>query len=200
MMFLSEIQLNYSDMRRERISDDYSIHRFVYSLFPVRNTSRRILYADMGAAAGGLLRTILVLSDEEPQPGETIRFSTRIVSDDFLSFPDYRFLVAMNPVRKDPESGSRRPVLDHLDEWFCTRAPKWGFEVNMNSLEVFVRPARSFLKNNARTTFHRVDFSGRLHVSDPALFRRTFSAGLGHGKAFGFGLLQLSPVYFDSQI
>ncbi len=38
MMFLSEIQLNLSDMRRERISDDYSVHRFVYSLFPVRNT------------------------------------------------------------------------------------------------------------------------------------------------------------------
>ena len=198
MMFLSEIQLNLSDMRRERISDDYSIHRFVYSLFPVRNTSRRILYADLGAVPGG--RTVLVLSDEEPQPGGSVQARTRIVSDDFLSFSDYRFLVSMNPVRKDPESGSRRPVLDRLDDWFCARAPKWGFEVNRTYLEIFVRPARTFLKNGAPATFHHVDFSGRLHVTDPALFRRSFAAGLGHGKAFGFGLLQLSPVYFDSQI
>ena len=199
MMFLSEIQLNLSDMRRERISDDYSIHRFVYSLFPVRNTARRILYADLGAVPGG--RTVLVLSDEEPKPSESIRLRTRIVSDDFLSFPDYRFQVSMNPVRKDPESGSRRPVLDHLDDWFCARAPKWGFEVNRTCLEVFVRPARTFpLKNGVSATFHHVDFSGRLHVADPALFRRSFAAGLGHGKAFGFGLLQLSPVYFASQI
>lgn len=197
MMFLSEIQLNLSDMRRERISDDYSVHRFIYSLFPVRNTSRRILYADLGAVPGG--RTLLVLSDEEPQSG-SVQARMRIVSDDFLSFPDYRFQVSMNPVRKDPETGSRRPVLDHLDDWFCSRAPKWGFEVNRTYLEVFVRPARTFLKNGAPATFHHVDFSGRLHVADPALFRSSFAAGLGHGKAFGFGLLQLSPVYFDSQI
>jgi len=197
MMFLSEIQLNLSDMRRERISDDYSVHRFIYSLFPVRNTFRRILYADLGAVPGG--RTLLVLSDEEPQSG-SVQARMRIVSDDFLSFPDYRFQVSMNPVRKDPETGSRRPVLDHLDDWFCSRAPKWGFEVNRTYLEVFVRPARTFLKNGAPATFHHVDFSGRLHVADPALFRSSFAAGLGHGKAFGFGLLQLSPVYFDSQI
>ena len=197
MMFLSKIHLNLFDMRKEQIRDDYSVHRFVYSLFPVRNTSRRILYADLGPVPGG--RTILVLSDEEPKPAEYIHSCTQIVSDQFLSFADYRFQVFLNPVRKDPSSGKRLPVRDRLDEWFCAHALKWGFEVNRDYLEVFTRPTRTFSKSGSVATFHRVDFSGRLHVTDPDLFRQSFSAGLGHGKAFGFGLLQLSPVYFVSQ-
>ena len=89
MMFLTKTYLDLYAMRREQIRDDYSVHRFVYSLFPVRNDGRRILYADQGAVPGG--RIVLILSDEEPQPPDYVSTRTQIVSDDFLSFPDYRF-------------------------------------------------------------------------------------------------------------
>ena len=36
-------------------------------------------------------------------------------------------------------------------------------------------------------------FSGRLAVTDEALFFRTLETGLGHGRAWGFGLLQIRP-------
>ena len=197
MMFLTKTYLDQYAMRKEQIRDDYSIHRFVYSLFPVRNDGRRILYADQGAVPGG--RIVLILSDEEPLPPDHVSSRSQIVSDDFLSFPDYRFQVAMNPVRKSKETGKRAPVTDRLDDWFCEHAAAWGFEVDRNYLEIFLRPTRTFPKNGRTATFHHVDFGGRLHVTDPALFRRAFAAGLGHGKAFGFGLLQLSPVHFISQ-
>jgi CRISPR system Cascade subunit CasE len=39
-----------------------------------------------------------------------------------------------------------------------------------------------------------VDFSGRLRVLDPVALRRALFAGVGHGKAFGCGLLLLRPI------
>jgi CRISPR system Cascade subunit CasE len=39
-----------------------------------------------------------------------------------------------------------------------------------------------------------VDFSGRLRVLDPAALRPALFGGIGHGKAFGCGLLLLRPI------
>jgi len=41
---------------------------------------------------------------------------------------------------------------------------------------------------------YAVEFQGVLTVTDPALFRTTFTTGIGSAKAFGFGLLALAPV------
>jgi CRISPR system Cascade subunit CasE len=35
-------------------------------------------------------------------------------------------------------------------------------------------------------------FSGRLEVTDAALFRDALAKGIGSGKAFGFGLLSIA--------
>lgn len=42
--------------------------------------------------------------------------------------------------------------------------------------------------------FLAVRFEGILVVNDPEAFRATVAAGIGSGKAFGFGLLSLAPV------
>ncbi len=39
-----------------------------------------------------------------------------------------------------------------------------------------------------------VDFSGRLRVADPAALRQALFEGIGHGKAFGCGLLLVRPI------
>lgn len=39
-----------------------------------------------------------------------------------------------------------------------------------------------------------VDISGRLRVSDPAALQRALFGGIGHGKAFGCGLLLVRPI------
>lgn len=39
-----------------------------------------------------------------------------------------------------------------------------------------------------------VQFDGILQVTDPAAFLTTIQAGIGSGKAFGFGLLSVAPV------
>lgn len=45
-----------------------------------------------------------------------------------------------------------------------------------------------------RLTFGAVVFDGRLEVIDAAAFRRAIEAGIGSGKAYGFGLLSIAPA------
>lgn len=42
--------------------------------------------------------------------------------------------------------------------------------------------------------FFSVQFDGILQVTDPAAFLTALQAGIGSGKAFGFGLLSVAPV------
>ena len=46
----------------------------------------------------------------------------------------------------------------------------------------------------ARGTLHAVDIKGILTVTDPQLFHSTVRNGVGSAKAFGFGMLCLSPT------
>ncbi|MCK1797580.1 type I-E CRISPR-associated protein Cas6/Cse3/CasE [Streptomyces sp. XM4193] len=52
------------------------------------------------------------------------------------------------------------------------------------------RPARSQPKATLVTT----TFDGRLEVTDPEALRRTLTCGLGKAKAYGCGLMTLSPL------
>lgn len=193
MHYLTKMFLGSLALREAGIRDDYSIHRLVYSCFPPSGTSERILYADMGATQGG--RSLLLLSTSEPQIPAHAASSSTIVSDAFLGFREYGFEIDLNPVRRDGSDGKRRAVTGQLEllQWFIAHAPKWGFSADSRFLEVFPRPARHFSKSDREYTFNHAFFRGRLHVTDPELFRSSFFSGLGHGKAFGFGLLRLRP-------
>ena len=194
MMFLTKIHLNASVCRSENLRDPYAIHRLVYSFFPKEKKTGRFLYADQGPSAGG--RSLLILSAVLPELPQTISSASTELSDRFFQFGAFRFKIRINPVRRDPESGKRRPVTGQLPllQWFASHAPKWGFEADVDSLEARILPSVSFPKNGSECRFHAVEFRGTLKVIDPVLFRSHVENGIGHGKAFGFGLLQLVPV------
>ena len=196
MPYLTKLSLDPKALRESDIRDDYSIHKLVYSCFPLSAGEKpaRPLYADLGAAVPGR-RTLLILSEREPEPPEYVASSATVVSEAFLGFPEYRFEVDLNPTRRDRTDGKRRAVTGQLDllQWFIAHAPKWGFEADSRFLEVFSRPTRRFDKAESKCIFNHAFYRGRLRVTDRQLFRRSFFAGLGHGKAFGFGLLRLVP-------
>lgn len=194
MHYLTKLFLDAAALRKENIRDDYSIHRLVYSLFPLEQERSRFLYADKGSVRGG--RLLLVLSEKEPNVPEYVTSATTIISENFFRFSDYRFEIDLNPVKKEKESGKRRAVTGQLDllNWFVAHSEKWGFQADTRSLEVSIKPVRQFSKDGTVCTFNHAFFRGRLHVTDPGKFRESFFAGLGHGKAFGFGLLQLLPI------
>ncbi len=193
-MILTKLFLDAAACRREKISDDYSVHRVVYSLFPKTASPSRILYADKGPVQGG--RLILILSAVPPRPSSELETSSLVLSERFFGADRYRFEVTLNPVKKDPESGKRKAVTGQLNvlNWFLKHAPKWGFEADANTLEAAVLPTKVFSKNDSEQRFNHVSFRGTLKVTDRKLFRNSVTQGLGHAKAFGFGLLQLSPI------
>ena len=127
---------------------------------------------------------------------EYVTSATTIISENFFRFSDYRFEIDLNPVKKEKESGKRRAVTGQLDllNWFIAHSEKWGFQADARSLEVSIKPVRQFSKDGTVCTFNHAFFRGSLHVTDQEKFRESFFAGLGHGKAFGFGLLQLRPI------
>ena len=91
-------------------------------------------------------------------------------------------------------SGQRRPVRHDNSKarttWLERHAEAGGFRVmgveHSTSKRWIERKGRRFWIDDTV-------FSGRLAVTDEALFSRTLEAGLGHGRAWGFGLLQIRP-------
>lgn len=195
MAYLTKIFLDATAMHQAHIKDAYSLHRFVYSCFPQEEPEKRILYADHGAVDGR--RMVLILSSREPIPPVKCPSAARIISDAFFSFNRYRFEVLLNPVHKDKETGKRVAVIGQLNllNWFVRHAETWGINVDTGHLEVRTLSSLTFPRTeDTKCTFNRALYRGILNVSEPELFKKSFLTGLGHGKAFGFGLLQLVPL------
>jgi len=121
-----------------------------------------------------------------------------------------RFRVLANPtkrIRKGSQDakgklieekwiGKRVPVpADQLDAWFARRAEKAGFSIVQDS--TIVQPGYIYMSNprDGKARLFSVRYDGTLKVNDPDGFLRTLAAGIGPGKAFGFGLLSLARVY-----
>lgn len=195
-MYLTKFMLNAGECARFRIRDAYAIHKLVYSLFPLNQDSDkpRILYADKESDQGG--RFILILSPDLPQGPESLAMTTLRIGDTFFSAGRYHFEVVLNPVRKDSASGKRQAIKGMLPvlQWMMQRSPQWGFTPDEQTLQAFIQNTLTFEKVGKTLCFNRVLFRGTLTVTDQNLFRTAVENGLGHGKGFGFGLLQLSPV------
>jgi len=200
-MFASLMHLSVQDMARLRIKDAYGIHRVVYDLFdPVRDgaagegqaASSGILYADRGMKKGQ--REILIVSDRSPRQVHRGRIETREIPEKLFEFPSYRFEITINPVKRESASGKLVPLRtrEAVGEWFAAKAPGWGFELGY--LEVQTMNVAQFEKKGQRVTLGQATLTGLLHVSDAARFAQCFMRGLGRGKAFGCGLLQIAPL------
>lgn len=114
-----------------------------------------------------------------------------------------RFRLRANPTRKiDTKSapdGSRRngrrvPLVGVEEQigWLARKAEDHGFEL----LQATIARAGSpeLVKSYATgRTFQGVLFEGRLVVRDPQRFQEALAAGIGSGKAYGFGLLSVGP-------
>ena len=193
-MYLTEVLMGPAFCHRHRITDDYGVHKVVYSLFPLESSPGRFLYADTGVKNGE--RRLLILSETLPEVPEGLQTSARIISERFFAAERYRFQVLLNPVKCLAGSKKLEPVLGQLPllNYFMERTAKWGFEADPATLEVRTLPSSEFKKGGNACRFHRVEYRGMLRVMDRELFRKTFASGIGRGKAFGFGLLQLVPI------
>lgn len=206
-LFASALHLDRAAVKALKITDAYSLHRVVYSLFPdVRSETEKhshiqsgIVYADQGGDFHG--RKVLIVSDRQPtalvdgQYGEVV---SKPISDSFLTYPRYRFRVQANPVRRDKQSGKRVVVKGRIDvaQWFLQRASdSWGFEVDPQTLQVDAIEVLQFNnKAGHQVTLGKAHIQGQLTVTNTQRFHHSFKHGIGKARAFGCGLLQIVPI------
>lgn len=176
--------------------DIYTAHKLVYTLFPEEEAGRDFLFKYKETDYG---KRIVILSQREPDisllPKENCSIKFRHIPDSYFDAEYYRFEVQINPVKRDMKTGKIIPVKgrNELVSWFCTKAVKYGFEVMPDTLSVDNTDTIIFKKGDSKITLGKAVFSGVLKVKDKEIFMQSFKKGLGKGKSFGFGLLEIVP-------
>ena len=206
-LIASILHLDQAGMKALRITDPYSLHRVVYGLYPdVRDNQSKaasqssgILWADKGIKFNN--RHILMLANRHPSDcaeGGYGYVNSRPISDSFLNHSRYRFQIIVNPTRRDSISGKLIPIKGHasIAMWFSERSrASWGFSVSLENLQIERIEVVQF-KDKAQhlVTLAQAHVQGQLEVIDKEKFRQSFAKGIGRGRSFGCGLLQIVPL------
>lgn len=198
-MIAGVLELSWRDIRELRVTDPYSVHRVIYSLFPDERTPEQknahqpagFLYADKGGDK--VSRRILFLSNREPLEPAYGTVRTRCIPDKFLQHDAYAFEVVVNPTRRSV-NGNLVPIKQREDirTWFESRTASWGFRCLQT--EVLKVNVQQFRKGEHRVTLEQAVLKGVMKVTQRDLFIKSFETGIGRGKAFGCGLLQIVPI------
>lgn len=120
------------------------------------------------------------------------------------------FRLRANPTRKidtrssptgERRNGRRVPLRDEdaALQWLARKGEQGGFAVvrataAVEDVQHGTRRGSGDNASSARLTFASTLFQGYLRVTDADALRRTLGAGLGSGKAYGFGLLSVAPA------
>lgn len=206
-LYASVLELNRSDIKALRVTDCYSLHRVVYSLFEdvradpdkAASVSSGIQWADKGGNFNS--RQILILSDRAPAEAIDGKFGTvrtKPLPGAFLDHQLYRFTVIVNPVTRNNATRKLVPVKgrEAIADWFLQRAQaSWGFAVDQSTMEIHKIDVLQFNDKAQRTvTLQQAHITGFMRVSDPDTFEKSFRNGIGKGRSFGCGLLQIIPI------
>lgn len=204
LAYASVLRLSRADMKILNIKDAYALHKVIYGLFEdVRSDAEKqtsaasgITYADKGGDFN--TRQILILSNRKPhQTPQFGEVQTKPIYSDFLTHERYAFEVTLNPGKRDKQTGKIVPVRgrEAVEQWFKERAPiSWGFNINPKNLQTEKISVQSFEKSGKTITHSSATLKGELTVIDRERFILSFIQGIGRGRAFGFGLLQIVPL------
>lgn len=206
-LIASVLHLDRKAVQALKINDAYALHKTVYSLFTdIRSAEEKqasnasgFLYADQGGDYKG--RKILLLSNRQPEEqinGLYGEVQSKAIPPEFLQHNAYRFKVIVNPTRRDNASRKLLPVKGREDvaQWFAERAEQsWGFKISPPQLQVDRIEVLQFMDKKQRNiTLAQAHIQGLLTVTAPQQFIQSFSQGIGRGRAFGCGLLQIVPI------
>jgi CRISPR system Cascade subunit CasE len=118
----------------------------------------------------------------------------------------WAFRLTANPVhngRLNPDSAQtkRFGCLREAEQaqWLLKRAEQYGFVIPHQAdgepnLKLHQRQTLTFKRGNGRVTLVTATYDGLLDIVDAERFRQALTGGIGHGKAYGCGLLTLAPA------
>jgi len=213
--WLARIELGTDDLERLRIADSYAWHQRLWDCFPGIPEHARDFLSRVDVLDGAIRAWLL--SDREPIcpewcPGDA--FGVRRIAPSFLDHRRYAFDIRVNPtkalVQRETDStphrrpngkrasGKRIPLVDPKDlrAWIERKGDQGGFCISdIKPLEISPMVEVHFRRKGSSGYHGGVQFRGVLEVTDPAQFTETYYRGIGSAKAFGFGLLLLSPFH-----
>lgn len=218
-MYLSRLILNPRSRQVQReIGDPYQLHRTIMAAFPeTLPDGERILHR-LEQNPQSLQIVLLVQSQTPPDwsalatkdyclpldPFHALENpAVKEVSLTFHAGQQLRFRLRANPVkrlfRNRPEyklkKGQRIGLFREEDQrkWLQQKGGDSGFTVETVAMrsEGF---SGGWTKDQQKLKHYAVCFDGILQVTDTAAFLTAIQAGIGSGKAFGFGLLSVAPV------
>ena len=203
--YASVLKLGRQEIKQFNIRDEYALHKVIYSLFDKENagSERRFLYCEKGATfdlqSKEYVKQIILLSSEYPQnrvQDYCFDLQTREIPDEFLQHQQYRFEIKMNVAKRDNQSQKMLPLKEKeaISLWFLQKNEQWGFQADPRHLQISAHNVMRFDKGERTVTLNVVTFQGLLRVTDSMKFQHSFQQGIGRGRSFGLGLLQLVPI------
>ena len=212
-MFLTRVELPLAQRSVQRLlSNPYAMHQWIMSALP--HPADRVLFRLEPLTVNARVGMILLQTKHEPKwPADGIpsgsRLTTKRIENAFQSLSDgqhLRFRMRANPTNKQKregkDQGRRCPLIREEDQlkWLMRKGEQCGFQLLENPTgkipACVIRDEKEILARKPTSahplTFRSVLFEGTLTVTDTEKFRQTLAAGIGSGKAFGFGLLSVA--------
>jgi CRISPR system Cascade subunit CasE len=214
MSWLLRIEMDAEDAGRLRILDSYDWHQRLWECFPGLPEEQRSFLTRVDLLEGAVRAWLL--SERKPsRPAwcPEAAFALREIASGFLTHRHYAFDLRVNPtkalVQRNQDgtpklkangkrtSGKRVPLVDpkELRAWIDRKGIECGFRIaKAKPLEIGPVVGYHFRKKDHTGVHGGVQFRGILEATDSAQFAQSYAKGIGTAKAFGFGLLLLSPV------
>ena len=211
-LHLTKIEIDYETAHKAGLRDAYAWHQWAWQAFPNRPEADRDFLTRLDDTGDGF--RFLIQSAAAPQRPATCptdAWQTKGIPENFFSHPGYRFSLLANPTKKlaapRDADGKRRntkriPVSTREDliAWIDRKGLQHGFQVDADTLQTIPRPRQVFVKKSTADSQRHAglhsatEFVGILKITDPAAFIAATQSGIGSAKAFGFGMLCLSPT------
>lgn len=205
-MYLTQMRLDMNNRRTlSALSSPSKIHGAVESSFSGER-QRNLWRIDSRSGQNYLL----ILSTEKPDlsnvaeqfapPGETWQTKDYTpLLDRIRQGSRWQFRLCANPTYSVSAGPGKRGRVcahstpQHQIQWLKRQSGKYGFTLPEEAFGVTKSVWYRFKKGSTgkNVTFLAVTYEGILEVSDPEAFRRMLCSGMGHGKAYGAGLMTI---------
>lgn len=211
-LFLTKIEIDYETAHKNGLRDSYAWHRWAWEAFPGRPAADRDFLTRLDDTGSGF-RFLIQSAIPALRPAQCPEsaFDAKEIPPAFFKHFAYRFSLLANPTIKrvfrdssgNPKKNGRREPISKREDllaWMERKAALHGFAVDSAGLRTIPRPRQLFTKRSREDdarhhgTHSATEFIGVLKVLDSDLFQQSVHTGIGSAKAFGFGMLCLSPI------
>jgi CRISPR system Cascade subunit CasE len=169
------------------------IHRALMLAFPSREDGGcgRILFSCYAKD-----HMVIVISDKKPVWGnlqDVIKSSVEIYNPEYVFGQVVKFKMEANAVIQTKRGRVRINTWNGLQDWAQGKFQDIGSTLAIMDLDKTYLVRENIIQHGQPRTLSLagVSLSGELIVEDPERFKQGLIQGIGHAKAYGFGLLQI---------